>query len=116
MNLAIRRLKFDFLRPCPGPVASSRAPASWTAPVLWRFSRIWRTVKSGGGLPHSRTLRDVRSAALGLFLVALFIQPSLLHSQPAPPPNRVLQLDGTNSFVQLPANIFDSLTQATVEG
>src|SRR6266576_3508244 len=29
---------------------------------------------------------------------------------------RVLQLDGTNSYVELPPNIFDSLTQATVEG
>ncbi len=30
--------------------------------------------------------------------------------------NRVLQLDGTNSYVELPAGIFDGLTEATVEG
>src|SRR6185369_302287 len=29
--------------------------------------------------------------------------------------NRVLQLDGTNSYVELPPNIFNGLTQATVE-
>ena len=30
--------------------------------------------------------------------------------------NRVLELDGTNSYVALPANIFNGLTEATVEG
>src|SRR5258708_4344809 len=30
--------------------------------------------------------------------------------------NRVLELDGTNSFVELPPNIFNDLTEATVEG
>ena len=51
-----------------------------------------------------------------MFGAFLLSQPSPLHSQPAAPTNRVLHLDGTNSFVQLPPNIFDSLTQATVEG
>ncbi|MEW6158965.1 MAG: two-component regulator propeller domain-containing protein [Verrucomicrobiota bacterium] len=31
-------------------------------------------------------------------------------------PNRVLDLDGTNSYVELPPNIFNDLTEATVEG
>ena len=34
----------------------------------------------------------------------------------AAPPNRVLKLDGNNSYVELPAGIFDSLKAATVEG
>ncbi len=93
------------------------APTFWTAPVLWRFSRVHRAAESGRGLPHSKTLRAVRSAAHWLLLVALFASPFNLLAQPAiPVPNRVLHLDGTNSFVQLPANIFDTLTQATVEG
>jgi len=54
--------------------------------------------------------------AFGFSLLLLLSQPSTLHSQPAAPTNRVLHLDGTNSYVQLPPNIFDSLTQATVEG
>jgi len=36
------------------------APAYWTAPVLWRFSRVRRAAESGRGLPHSKTLRDHR--------------------------------------------------------
>jgi len=49
---------------------------------------------------------------LGVFLLA---HPSPLHSQPAAPTNRVLQLDGRRSYVELPANLFQNLTQATVE-
>src|SRR5262249_21158227 len=37
-------------------------------------------------------------------------------AQPAVTLNHVLQLDGTNSFVELPPNIFNDLTEATVEG
>ncbi len=59
----------------------------------WIFSGVWILV-------------------LGAFLLS---QPSTLHSQPAAPPNRVLELDGTNSYVELPANLFANLTQATVE-
>ncbi|MCW5554049.1 MAG: response regulator [Verrucomicrobiae bacterium] len=33
----------------------------------------------------------------------------------APTPNRVLELDGTNSWAELPPNIFTNLTEATVE-
>jgi hypothetical protein len=57
-----------------------------------------------------------RISAFGFALLLLLSQPSILHSQTAPSPNRVLQLDGTNCYVQLPPNIFDTLTQATVEG
>ncbi len=50
-----------------------------------------------------------------LSFALLFTQPSPLHSQPAPPLNRVLNLEGANSCVELPANLFATLTQATVE-
>ncbi len=49
---------------------------------------------------------------LGAFLLS---HPSPLHAQPTPPPNRVLELDGRKSYVELPANLFQNLTQATVE-
>ncbi len=42
-------------------------------------------------------------------------QPSTLNSQPSSP-NRVLELDGNDSYVELPPNIFTNLTEATVEG
>jgi hypothetical protein len=42
-------------------------------------------------------------------------QPSTLNPQPAST-NYALKLDGTNSFVELPPNIFTNLTEATVEG
>ncbi|HVR35382.1 MAG TPA: LamG-like jellyroll fold domain-containing protein, partial [Methylomirabilota bacterium] len=35
---------------------------------------------------------------------------------PPPPANQVLQLDGTNSFVEMPAGAFTNVTELTVEG
>ena len=57
-------------------------------------------------------------------LFALTAQPSSLHAQPAAPAstpnsqaatNHVLELDGNGSYVELPPNIFNDLTEATVE-
>src|SRR6185436_7170405 len=48
-------------------------------------------------------------------LVFLLDSSSILHSQPAPPPNRVLDLDGQGDYVRLPAAGFTNLAQATVE-
>jgi signal transduction histidine kinase/CheY-like chemotaxis protein/ligand-binding sensor domain-containing protein len=51
-----------------------------------------------------------------LSLALLFLtQPSTLYAQPEPPPNRVLDLDGTGDHVRLPAFVFTNLSQATVE-
>ena len=60
----------------------------------------------------------IRHSAFVISLLLLLSLPSTLNSQPAPQlsTNRVLDLDGTNSFLELPPNIFDTLTQATVEG
>ncbi len=55
-----------------------------------------------------------RSAAFGFALFLLLSQPSALHAQPAPT-NRVLELDGTGGYVELPPNIFNDLDEATVE-
>jgi PAS domain S-box-containing protein len=43
-------------------------------------------------------------------------QACLLHAQPVTPVNRVLELDGNGSYVELPANMFNDLEEATVEG
>src|SRR2546427_10005495 len=49
-------------------------------------------------------------------LTALVLSQSfMLHAQPSAT-NRVLELDGNGSYVELPANIFNDLTEATVEG
>jgi len=47
----------------------------------------------------------------------LLAQPARVHAQPASPAttNHVLELDGSNSFVELPPNILNDLTQSTVE-
>ena len=42
-------------------------------------------------------------------------QPSTLNSQPSSH-NRVLELDGKGSYVELPSNIFTNLDEATIEG
>ena len=49
-----------------------------------------------------------------LVLLLLSAFTSVLRSQPAT--NLVLELDGKNSYVQLPSNIFNELDEATVEG
>ncbi len=49
-----------------------------------------------------------------LVILSLLL-PSILHAQPAPPPNHVLQLDGTNSYVELPPNLLANLNAATIE-
>ncbi|MEY2409881.1 MAG: hypothetical protein QOF48_2551, partial [Verrucomicrobiota bacterium] len=70
----------------------------------------------GGHLSPIQVWRCFRHLFSVTFLLALFAQPSSLHGQPTAPPNRVLQLDGTNSYVELPSNLFANLTAATVEG
>ncbi len=52
-----------------------------------------------------------------LWLLLFSLQSGILFSQPAdaPLPNRVLKLNGINSYVELPDDIFANLNQATVE-
>jgi signal transduction histidine kinase len=54
-----------------------------------------------------------RLSSLVIFTL-LLSQISTLHAQPAST-NRVLELDGSDSHVELPPNLFANLTQATVE-
>ena len=49
-----------------------------------------------------------------MVLLVLISHLAWLHAQPAAP-NRVLELDGTNSYVLLPPNIFTNLTEATLK-
>src|SRR5262245_19565881 len=61
-------------------------------------------------------LRD--ASFLGLIAgVGLLGQLSTLYAQPAAASNTnyVLELDGTGGYVELPPNIFNDLTEATVE-
>jgi signal transduction histidine kinase/DNA-binding response OmpR family regulator/ligand-binding sensor domain-containing protein/protocatechuate 3,4-dioxygenase beta subunit len=62
---------------------------------------------------HARVITRLRSC---LMVCLLFPLISSLGAQPAASTNSVLELDGTNSCVELPPNIFNSLTEATVEG
>ena len=64
------------------------ASASWTAPALWRFGRaepLKSPVKSGRGLPHSKTLRQfdcfLRAALCVAFIT--FVTPSIAAALPA---------------------------------
>ena len=47
--------------------------------------------------------------------VAFLAQPSRLDAQPASATNRVLDLDGNGGNVELPAGVFDSFKEATIE-
>ena len=80
----------DRRSPKPGGTleAPFHAPASWSAPVLWRFGRAVskgqvafvlckvssQTPKSGRGLPHSMTLREVVECASPLALFRRNVQ------------------------------------------
>jgi len=55
-----------------------------------------------------------RRSRLVLALLCLSVQLFALHAQPAAI-NRVLDLDGKDSYVELPPNIFNDLDEATVE-
>ena len=70
------------------------------------------TMETAHGLP-GRGQFVCSCYALALLWLGL-VHP--LHAQPAAAANRVLQLDGTKSYLELPPNTFDSLTEATVEG
>jgi signal transduction histidine kinase/CheY-like chemotaxis protein/ligand-binding sensor domain-containing protein len=68
--------------------------------------------------PYARGAR----AAEGLFwlpfvipLLLFLAQASTLHAQPVPPPNRVLDLDGSGDHVRLPPAGFTNFHQATIE-
>src|SRR6476660_1669308 len=58
--------------------------------------------------PHSITVRGIR--AFDFVVLLCFLSFSAFAQ------NRVLQLDGTNSFVELPAGAFTNLDEVTVEG
>src|SRR5437899_2469068 len=58
-----------------------------------------------------RDFRAMPTQSRGLLLVLVFLAAWNGAAQ-----TRVLELDGTNSFVELPPNIFDGLAEATVEG
>src|SRR5215216_4678265 len=57
-------------------------------------------------------IRRCVKALIG-FALLLFLARS---ASAAYPPNKALQLDGTNNYMRLPSNIFNSLKEATVEG
>ena len=65
-------------------------------------------------MAHSKTWR--RFVVPFCILAALLANVKSLEAQATTPVNRVLELEGTNSYVELPSNIFNDLTEATVEG
>src|SRR5262249_16886340 len=83
------------------------ARASWSAPVHWRFLVNWRFPKSARGLAHSKTWRTFVAAFC--IPVALLTTAERLHAQPVTAANHVLDLDGKDSYVELPPNIFNAL-------
>ncbi|MBK8091878.1 MAG: hypothetical protein IPK32_07815 [Verrucomicrobiaceae bacterium] len=66
---------------------SSIAPASWSAPVLWRFSGVSRPSQSPTGVEHSRTLSRLLLAAFVILHSAFVIA-----AEPTPPTRTELWL------------------------
>ena len=50
-----------------------------------------------------------------LLTIGLLFGLATLHAQPNSASNRVLRLDGQSGYVELPANIFNELSEATIE-
>src|ERR1041385_5342553 len=50
-----------------------------------------------------------------LATIGLLVHGAVLHAQPTERSNRVLDLDGNDSYVELPQNIFNDLENATIE-
>jgi signal transduction histidine kinase/ligand-binding sensor domain-containing protein/DNA-binding NarL/FixJ family response regulator len=69
--------------------------------------------KEEKGLARSKTWR--RFVAAVCILAVLLANVKFLEAQPVMPVNRVLELDGNGSYVELPANMFNDLEEATVE-
>src|SRR5262245_50073485 len=93
--------------PAPLTANSERLPPNSLFPGLGKQNASSVSVKLSRWLP---------SSIIGLLIVFFGFHLARLQAQPATLTNRVLHLDGTNSYVELPPNIFDTLTQATVEG
>jgi hypothetical protein len=87
------------------PTAETRNPAQ----PARRGSRVTRFHSDFG----FRNCFGLRIAVFGLLLLLSHL--STLHAQPAPPPNRVLDLDGRGDFVRLPPAGFTNFHQATIE-
>src|SRR5262249_43592362 len=81
------------------PVAWMKNHAARNSPREMAQSKAWR--------------QSVSAICLALTLAA---QQPALHGQLATPANHVLELAGTNSYVELPADAFANLTEVTVEG
>jgi hypothetical protein len=60
---------------------------------------------------HCSKLRTQQATLI--MALAFFASPGLAQNSPAP--NKALKLDGNGSYVELPPDIFKSLTQATIE-
>jgi signal transduction histidine kinase/DNA-binding response OmpR family regulator len=66
--------------------------------------------------PPARSLRASHDVLAWFLLALLLLQLHAVFAQDSKAPNRVLDLHGTNSYVELPPDIFNALTEATVEG
>jgi hypothetical protein len=75
--------------------------------ALWNFDNVENgVVKDSTGSAHEAKLVGK----------AKIVAAQLPGSTEAPPLGNVLQLDGTNSFVEFPSGAFSNLTVATIEG
>lgn len=59
--------------------------------------------------------RRVRGLTASLAFLFPWCSAPFLHAQPATSPNRVLELDGTDSHVELPPDLFADVTRSTFE-
>src|SRR5881394_3954706 len=87
-------------------------PGATDGAALGHFSKVRRASKSARGLAQSKSWRNF--VATFYCFVGLSYLLSPLHAQPSAT-NRVLELDGTGGYVELPPNVFNDLEEATVE-
>src|SRR5262249_33646754 len=103
------------------PQSSKRRGAGGARPqhVAWSREPGWfRRACSGHGLRTGTVRAPVGCGSGALWILSwslLLALASTLHAQPTAAPNRVLDLDGRDGYVRLPAAGFTNFHQATIE-
>lgn len=85
------------------------------SPVATPFRSVPPTWSQDVVPKHCANTRSIGWLILSVTICFFVINTAPAQTRPGAAPNKVLELDGNGSYVELPPNLFTNLTQATVE-